>query len=753
MSILRLKIPDSLTREIYFASVLGLCLLAVSLGIQVMLAGMLALTPLARAVDPSTLTMQGRTWFKPEFDTPLYVFGCAVAASVAVGLVVVWNRCLTGAARAVNHERAYAGAIASTGGAFTTLLIFLAMFLFIRPHANEQAAVSTGAIGLLLVPILITVAVMVLVVMVTPFPLIAWVRQKGLAANVGSQDEGRRTVPLPARARTGWLWLVLDCLIAGGIFALVYIPGWKNVAGANSRSDGFFHWDFFAMAPAIAFRHGAALGTDFVSWYGVGWGLFFSAISPWFSLGYGHMVFVAILTGCLYFIGCFVFLRLLLGNVVWAVAGTLMAILLQLFFGLGDTTVLWFYASSTIMRYAMDIWVWIALLAHFRTRHPAWLLFAAVLAGIGLLLQTDSGISLVAGFVVYWVVYFVLFGTERTRRAGSVAGLIGSLAIILGIWAAGLLLASRGTMFTASFWTGFLTSLTTYGQGNSLLPLASYPDGWSIFLFVGMIGLYLAVFEMMVAKVIHRSPTAIDVMLGCMAFYGICILLLFVGRSHPWNLYHPSVPFSLMSVSVVARLWEFLKTQAPTRDWTAKRNQPLYWGYRAIPFLFVGAVLVAMVSNPAFRNYPSLLHPWSVGIRSTSLCLFSDQGDVCGLPPNQAGAVEQFNAVVKRMRAFAANGDSVLVLDDVDTRYYVAADIRPWGRMSPTFPNIFTQKQLEQFQNEIIAKPPTIVLIRATDAQARVRDEYDVYDALKQTLAEHMTQTGQVGEFEIWHVR
>ena len=68
------------------------------------------------------------------------------------------------------------------------------------------------------------------------------------------------------------------------------------------------------MAPAIGYLHGGALGTDVFAQYGVGWPTLHAALDSCWQLSYAHVFQVSLIYGCLYFIGIYVFLRLLVGQ-------------------------------------------------------------------------------------------------------------------------------------------------------------------------------------------------------------------------------------------------------------------------------------------------------------------------------------------------------------------------------------------------------------------------------------------------------
>jgi len=67
------------------------------------------------------------------------------------------------------------------------------------------------------------------------------------------------------------------------IILIVYVPDPSRIVAMAYALDHFHHLDFYAMAPALAFRHGVALGTDFYSQYGVAWPVLLGALSRVFA--------------------------------------------------------------------------------------------------------------------------------------------------------------------------------------------------------------------------------------------------------------------------------------------------------------------------------------------------------------------------------------------------------------------------------------------------------------------------------------
>src|ERR1043166_8877677 len=131
--------------------------------------------------------------------------------------------------------------------------------------------------------------------------------------------------------------------------------------------------------------------------------MIFSALSSLSALTYSNLLRVAIIYACLYFFGIYWLLRALRGGPLWAAAGCIAAAATHLYFGFPPYDLCWRYPSGTVLRYAMDVWFFLALLKHLQTGRRIWTMIAGAFVGLALLFETDTGIYLVVTFLVYWL--------------------------------------------------------------------------------------------------------------------------------------------------------------------------------------------------------------------------------------------------------------------------------------------------------------------------------------------------------------
>jgi hypothetical protein len=500
-------------------------------------------------------------------------------------------------------------------------------------------------------------------------------------------------------------------LVTALLVLLVYIPDTAQLAGRDYLLDHFHHMDYYMMAPALAFRHGIALGTNFYVQYGVGWPMLLALLSKAVPLSYQLLLRVCVVWGCLYFGTVFLFLRLLLRSASWATAGLLLALALQVFSGVGASGLpVWVLPSSSVMRYSMDACLFSVCLVH-ATSGKNWLgLPAGILAALGILLGTDTGIYLATCLGAYVVLVPRLQNRENSsRRAGTFAG--GALLGFVGVLLPGLTIASRGTLGQAEFWRGWTESLWRYSDGFTHLPIAAALKEWSAYVQLLMMLLcYLFAVLRMLEESLRRQLTPRHLIVGLVAADGLGTLLLFVGRSHPCNLYHASIPFCLVALSFLAEICGLLRRRAASSN--SKQQRVLWRATLAIvPWACAYAALLSVCVCPDFCNYPNVLR-WLVYDRKISNqipeenYLFASRHDA-PLPDGCRDEVARFKAVTAEMRNLSDGGRKrVAMIDDRDTSYLVETDFRPYSRYSPVQPNLVFQSEMADLQRQLVADPP-----------------------------------------------
>ena len=91
-------------------------------------------------------------------------------------------------------------------------------------------------------------------------------------------------------------------------------------------------------------------------------------LSHFSALTYGKLVGLEIVYGCVYYLALFFLLRSCFKQELWAAFGVVLAIYWQIFSGMNSNDVVWLFPSSTMMRHPMDVWFFLALVMHQRSR-------------------------------------------------------------------------------------------------------------------------------------------------------------------------------------------------------------------------------------------------------------------------------------------------------------------------------------------------------------------------------------------------
>ena len=506
---------------------------------------------------------------------------------------------------------------------------------------------------------------------------------RGTTADAGLDP--RHDEAMPPRLRVG----VVDVAVAAVIALVVYVPGWRAMSG-NAFAEYFLHLDFFAMGPALAFRSGAALGTDVHTYYGLGWPVLVSALGFVGRLSYGRVIQLETIYGCIYFVGVYALVRMLTRSRVWAVAGTALGILFSLFAGYSAAFVIWRFPAATVLRWAFDVWFFMAALLYLRTRQPRWLLAAGGLVGVAVFFQTDTGAYLAAAFAFLCACTFRM---ESGTRPG-LGLVVRAWALGAGLLVLGIAVASRLTAFTSlDFWLGWLENLRLSVMGATLEPLTGTPGGRPIVIFVAMTAVYLAVAGYAVQQMVRHRLTPTTALLGVVAVYGFLTLGYFVGRSHLHNLYRPAVPFAIVVAGCGGVATSAARRRAAElgERWRARA----VGAARAAPAVAAAVAVVMLVAHPGMADYPNAFGPEWAYPADARRCLQLEPRDICGLSVAQEAEADDIRAVAARIEAEPGPRPKVAVLDEFGPVVHLLADDRPWGLYQPMFSSMFTRHQLD----------------------------------------------------------
>ncbi len=718
--------PPARSQPVAWQYVPPVCLAAAAV-VVVFLGAVLGWPPPPAPVDK--LTMVGTVNVVPERDVTLYLgLGAAFVVLVAVLAAV--------GGRALPRERAPRGA-SFLLTALTFAVAVGAMVVAVTCFANANDRLPTGPrVRPLELALFWVIALTCLggAWAVTP-------RRPG-------GPDGMAGEAVLGESGRGW-WHIADLVVPVLVVGVVYLPGWRSLAGNAFSGEEFLHIDYFAMGPAIAFKKGVALGSVFHPYYGVGWALALTKLPVVRTLSYGHFVRLEVIYGCIYFIGVYGLLRVLSRSWKWATAGTALAILLQMCGSFGAAFYIWRFPSATVLRWAFDVWFFLACLLYLRTRKEMWLMASGLLVGLAMTFQTDTGLYLALSAGIFWLCAWRMepsgVGYSAKRRLVR----IGAVAVVLGlfVFGMGLGVASRWTFLSGRFWSGWLENLQFTQSGATLLPLTGVPGRRVLLFFVLMMATYLAVAGYVVFLFVHRRLTVELVLLGTMAVYGFLTLLYFVGRSNPHNLFRPAVPFAIVLAGSGAVIHGHLRRSADVLGRPRSLARP---ALRAVPWLAMGVAVVMLVQHPGFRDYPNLLKTVVSDRVPDGQCLVR-QPEVCGLDPTQAAYGAQLEALADHLLALNSSTRQVAILDSMGPLLYSMADARPWGRYVPMFPGLFFDSMVETVVDDLVSSPPDIVVMRSRELHNLFLD--DIWQALRPSVEQGYVFDKSFGPFEVWQRR
>ena len=677
--------------------------IAVAIAFNAFFAGLLYLPARTRPA----VTIGGAISFNPEWDSFLYLGAATLAIALLPVLHLIRGRANGWPAPVV---RGATQVVAAGVGVAVAVEAFL---LGRRPLLTGGDAEAKYA--------LVFVAAVVLL----------------LAASVLSRGAARPVEWSYAEVARAPRLNPVDVLFPVALVAAVFAPAWGQLTGFTYQLDAMLHWDYFAMGPATAYLRGAALGTDVNTFYGLGWPMLFSALSPVYALSYQHMVAVNVVVTCLYLVGVYAFLRLLLHSTAWAATGATLVLVFHMFArSAAAFAPYWGFPSLGVLRWSFDVWAFIALLLFQRSARARWAVVAGAVLGLAVVFETDTGLLLALASAFFWGAE--LFVSSDRRQL--VRPLVASMATAGGVLVLGLVLASRGTLLHAAFWKGWLANLLETSSGFSLEPITTGVGRRVVIAFVIVSGTYLVIVGRVLVLTARRRASELDVVAGALALYGYVVLLYFLGRSTPYNFVRATIPFALITAILGAKA-----TRAVLADRPATA--------RAVGLASVVAALAVLVANPFFRAYERREalpgHVAGTAVPDAGLCLLERPRDICGLPETLRPAAANTAAIARRLRELAPGDRTVAIFDQSGPMFHLAAGTRPWGRYNPYFISLARRAQLDEVVADFRRHPPDVVMFRAGDQPLFA----DILTELRNVTSERFVLDSTIGGFEIWRPR
>lgn len=681
------------------------------------------------------LTLLGREMYRPEYDIYIYLGGLFFSLLLATACGTLWRRRLLAVCHNNELHRIRLNLLLHFPIAGS--LVFLPLFF----PLGRDLPLAAGCIGLI-------------------YGIVAF-RMAGRSTHAI-----HRWLHSPSICRYG----VETVLIVLAIVSIVFVPDASALSRMAYTTDYCHHVDFFAMSPALACSHGAALNTEFLSQYGVGWPMVLAFLTKLgVPLSYRLFFQVCVVWACLYFLVLYVFLRLLCRSMPWAIVGLLLALLLQ-FFGGAQELPKWIWPASTIMRYPMDVLFFTACLLHLNTGKTRYSGLTGFLAAMAVLFSTDTGLYLSVCLVVYLVVQRRLphgvvgqagnlsEASQNTlgfaRHAMSIGCPLLTFAVTLLL---GLSLASRGTLTQPEFWDGWTITIRTYGTGLNNLPIARMlqDNAAGSFFLIVMLVCNLFVACRMLQEAVFRTLTPQHLIVGLVGLYGLEALLLFVGRSHPYNLHHPSIPFCVVAVCLMVEICRTIGRKLLISE--SRCKQVLFRASLATaPCLVAYVLLLLICAHAAFQNYPNVF--WQLGRNGWNNSRIPDENYLflsrhdCPLPDGSRGHVADFRAITAAMRELSDGGQrSVAMVDCFETAYLVEADLRPYFLYSPVIHSVMFKEQAEPVERQLVENPPDYVFLPTAPPRTvpGIVAE-DVYRGIFDVIRRHFTLDRNVANMAVY---
>jgi hypothetical protein len=212
------------------------------------------------------------------------------------------------------------------------------------------------------------------------------------------------------------------------------------------------------------------------------------------------------------------------------------------------------------------------------------------------------------------------------------------------------------------------------------------------------------------------------------------VLLLFVNRSHPFNLCHAAIPFAVVLTALLFQGWKALEQVVP---------------HSSLPYALLGGLVLLLLTKAEFQRYPNLLGSLFANTPSGGVALRVNPSDISGLPQAYEDFAHEFQGICSAIHSLVPDGKDVAILDPHDTALYSAANACPWSRYACLFHMASTEESLDGIRDDLIARSPRYVVIRGQDSARSPNWEF-AWAPLYQAVTNRYVLHQAVGSYEIW---
>jgi hypothetical protein len=276
----------------------------------------------------------------------------------------------------------------------------------------------------------------------------------------------------------------------------------------------------------------------------------------------------------------------------------------------------------------------------------------------------DTGMELVAAFGFFWLC-LLLYRPDKGRVLRDLAlVLLTALVVLL----AGLAVAGRGDIFNAAFVKGWLEAPLEFGGGFGMLPMAIVAHPQTVIAFALLFLAYITTAGYALGRAQHGEDDPADrvfvLITGFLAFYGLMVLVKYMGHSAELIFYRLLMPAALLGTILVDRATDhyarYVRHAGGERTKVALR----------LPVAGAGLLALFLVAGPqspvadAFLAYPNVISEQFSDETPSKLCLVTRPRDLCGVPESMAGMVDGVHQIVGRLEEIERDGQTFGVIDE-----------------------------------------------------------------------------------------
>ncbi len=583
-----------------------------------------------------------------------------------------------------------------------------AALVYLWRHKLEQ-----GDWAKVLRPYIVVMAAGVLVQLVAVFKFIvfgnpAWAKALlyiSLVASIAARifwPELRRLLNVQY---SGLVKKLIEMGLLAFILSLVFVPDIQRLLARDFIYDHFYHFDSMLMSPAWAQLKGLTLNVDVGSEYSVVIPFVFGHLAQVFGgFDYGTVMAMLMITGLVYYVLFYCFVRAWLNSVPLALAALLLILKLQLFHW-GISPLVWQLPSTTPLRYFPDIFIMFCLWRHMATGRNMWLWPISIGCGIALTWMVDVGVYL-SGM---WIAYMGILCWQKKislRQAGTWL----TVALLVAV---GILLSIQGpVIFTAPYWARSQEFVELFLHGWGATPM--YEGLKEKYFFAMVMGFlipagYVVTLLWASAMAFYRRSEHQFLFVAMLCLYGLGLYHYYIHRSGFNSYYVVAVPW----VMVLA----FWVRQA------AKRVQ----------LAIAAAIALGLTTAFLFTYYPNIWNLAQVNWAQENM-FFQQNFD---FKPD-ADLISKLTSV----------DDRVALISSFETKMLMQADRKPFfyyfpmngsnAMLQDEFQGLYlhTQERLDQTIRQLEEGGPAYIFIEKkiiTDPQGARYQEKHV--ALKKLLA------------------